>query len=497
MRRAAFAAVSVALAILLAVTAGCGRPALHIGSKNFTESVILGEILRLDLDERGVVAEHRRALGGSAILWRALLDGSIDVYPEYTGTLTQELLHDLPADAGIDALRARLKPLGIGLATPLGFDDSYALGVSQGTAQKLGLRTISDLRAHPELRYGLSSEFLDRGDGWRPLATAYGLAPQSLRGLDHDLAYRALAAGEIDVVDLYTTDAEIPYYRLQLLDDDRHHFPRYAAVLLYRLDALQRFPQLEPALAALAGRIDVVRMQAMNAAVKLDHRSDSAVAAAFLGRESGPGNDSMARRIAERTLEHLRLVGISLAAAALLGLPLGIVAARSRRLGRIALAGTSIVQTIPALAMFVFLIPLLGIGTAPAIVALGLYSLLPIVRNTVTGLHGIDPALRESAQVLGLPGGLRLRRIELPLAARTIVAGLSTAAVINVGTATLGALIGAGGYGQPIITGIRLDNLALILEGAIPAALLALLVQAAFSLLDRWLAPQDSGPGTG
>jgi osmoprotectant transport system permease protein len=205
----------------------------------------------------------------------------------------------------------------------------------------------------------------------------------------------------------------------------------------------------------------------------------------------------MARRIAERTLEHLRLVGISLAAAALLGLPLGIVAARSRRLGRIALAGTSIVQTIPALAMFVFLIPLLGIGTAPAIVALGLYSLLPIVRNTVTGLHGIDPALRESAQVLGLPGGLRLRRIELPLAARTIVAGLSTAAVINVGTATLGALIGAGGYGQPIITGIRLDNLALILEGAIPAALLALLVQAAFSLLDRWLAPQDSGPGTG
>jgi osmoprotectant transport system permease protein len=483
--------------MLLGPNTGCSGRTLRIGSKNFTESVVVAEILRLDLEGRGAVVEHRRALGGSAILWRALLDGGIDLYPEYTGTLTQELLHNVPADADLDTLRARLKTLGIGVSAPLGFEDSYALGVTQPTAQRLALNNISDLRSHPELRFGLSSEFLDRGDGWKPLAQAYGLAPRNLQGLDHDLAYRALAAGDIDVVDLYTTDAEIPYYKLQPLIDDRHHFPSYVAVVLYRLDAAKRFPQLEPALTSLAGRIDVMAMQAMNAAVKLDRRSETAVAAGFLGRKTTPDEDSMAQRIAQRTLEHLRLVTISLGAAALLGLPLGILAACSRRLGRIALAATSIVQTIPSLAMFVFLIPLLGIGTAPAIVALGLYSLLPIVRNTVTGLTGIDPALRDSAEALGLPWTVQLWRIELPLSARTIVAGLSTAAVINVGTATLGALIGAGGYGQPIITGIRLDDVGLILEGAIPAALLALLVQAGFSALDRWLAPSDAAMAPG
>lgn len=485
---------ALAIALVLAVgLLACGpvTPTLRIGSKNFTESVLIGEILRLDLDAAGVAVEHRRALGGSTILWRALQDGSIDLYPEYTGTLTQELLHGLPANAGLEALRARLAPLGLGLAAPLGFDDRYALAVRETLAARLGLRTISDLRGHPELRYGLSSEFLDRGDGWRPLAQAYGLAPATLRGLDHDLAYRALAAEETDVADVYTTDAEIAHDHLRVLADDRHHFPGYAAVVLYRLDAARRAPQLEMRLAALAGRIDEPRMQAMNAAVKLDHQPESAVAAAFLGRTPGSGEDSLLRRVARRTLEHLRLVAISLVAAVSIGLPLGIVAARSPRLGRLALALISVVQTIPSLAMFVFLIPLLGIGSAPAIVALGLYSLLPIVRNTITGLTTIDPALRESAEALGLPWAVRLWRIELPLAARTLVAGVSTAAVINVGTATLGALIGAGGYGQPIITGIRLDDVGLILEGAIPAALLALAVQAAFGLLDRALSPPD------
>ena len=159
-------------------------------------------------------------------------------------------------------------------------------------------------------------------------------------------------------------------------------------------------------------------------------------------------------------------------------------------MGQLVIGMTGILQTVPSLAMFVFMIPLLGIGTWPAIAALFLYSLLPIVRNTHAGLVGISPELRESAAALGLPTGVRLRRIELPLATRSILAGIKTAAVINVGTATLAALIGAGGYGQPILTGIRLDSVALILEGAVPAAILALLVQGMFEVIERWLTPR-------
>jgi osmoprotectant transport system permease protein len=131
------------------------------------------------------------------------------------------------------------------------------------------------------------------------------------------------------------------------------------------------------------------------------------------------------------------------------------------------------------------MIPLLGIGFKPSIAALFLYSLLPIVRNTYAGLQNIPPHIRESAEALGLPPQSRLWLVELPIASRTILAGIKTAAVMNVGFATLGALIGAGGYGQPILTGIRLDDIGLILQGAIPAAGLALLVQGLFEVAER------------
>jgi osmoprotectant transport system permease protein len=181
----------------------------------------------------------------------------------------------------------------------------------------------------------------------------------------------------------------------------------------------------------------------------------------------------------------LTLVGLSVGGAILLGLPLGIVAARRRRLRRLILGTTGLMQTIPSLALLVFMIPLFGIGTGPALVALVVYSLLPIVRNTVAGIDAIAAPLRESAAALGLTSRERLRLVELPLAMPSILAGVQTAAVIAVGTATLGALIGAGGYGQPILTGIRLDDTPLILEGAVPSALLALAVQGLFDVVER------------
>ncbi|HEU0277804.1 MAG TPA: glycine betaine ABC transporter substrate-binding protein [Rhodanobacteraceae bacterium] len=484
--------VALALATIVGagVDAGVAAPhALTIGSKNFTESVVLGEVARLAAREDGVDVEHRRALGGTRILWQALRDGDIDAYPEYTGTLTHELLHGVPGNASIAALRKRLAPLGVGITDSLGFADNYALGMRADEARRLHIRDISDLAAHPGLKLAFSNEFMQRADGWPGLKAAYHL-PLDARGMDHDLAYRALAAGAIDVTDLYSTDAEIAYYHLRVLDDNLGYFPKYDAVFLYRLDLDQRAPKFVAVLNGLAGRIDANQMRAMNKAVKIDGESETRVAADFLGVAAGAGGGTFWSHMARYTLQHLALVGISLSLAILISIPLGVLAARWRRLGQLVLGLTGILQTVPSLALFVFMIPLFGIGAEPAIAALFLYSLLPIVRNTHAGLTGIEPALLESAVALGLPPRVRLWRVELPLALRSILAGVKIAAVINVGTATLGALIGAGGYGQPILTGIRLDDVGLIMQGAIPAALLALLMQGVFEGIERALTPR-------
>ena len=463
---------------------------VHIGSKQFTESVILAEVARTRAHDAGIDVVHQPELGGTSILWRALQQGDIDAYPEYTGTLTQELLKNVPANADIATLRARLKPLGIGITESLGFNNTYAIGMRKEKANQLGIRRISDLRQHPSLQLGFSNEFMDRSDGWPGLRQRYGLPQKKVNGLDHSLAYRALASGAVDAIDLYSTDAEIPYYHLRTLDDDLHYFPRYEAVYLYRLDLLQRAPAFVAVLQKLTGRIDASAMRAMNAKVKLQGMKETQVAADFLGIRADSSSHGLWQRLLQRSAEHIKLVAISLGLAMLLAIPLGVLAARLRRTGQLVIGATGILQTVPSLAMFVFMIPLLGIGTWPAIAALFLYSLLPIVRNTHAGLVGIAPELSESAAALGLPSSVRLRRIELPLATRSILAGIKTAAVINVGTATLAALIGAGGYGQPIITGIRLDSVPLILEGAVPAALLALLVQGLFEGIERWLTPR-------
>ncbi|HEX7326889.1 MAG TPA: glycine betaine ABC transporter substrate-binding protein [Rhodanobacteraceae bacterium] len=487
------------LLLLLLVPLACGarpRPAagtptatVVVGSKNFTESVILGEIARLAAQARGVRVQDRPSLGGTRILWQALLHGDIDAYPEYTGTLTHELLHSVPSNASIADLRTRLKKLGIGITGSLGFSDNYALGMLASTARRLHIRSIGDLARHPALKLAFSNEFMHRADGWPGLKRAYRL-PQTARGMDHDLAYRALAAGAIDVTDLYSTDAQIAQYHLRVLDDNLHYFPTYQAVFLYRLDLQQRAPQFVAALDALAGTIDAEQIRAMNKAVQIDGKSPAAVAAHFLGVRPAANSAAFWPRLARYTVQHLALVGISMLLAIVIAVPLGVLATRQRQLGQVVLGLTGILQTVPSLALFVFMIPLFGIGAKPAIAALFLYSLLPIVRNTHAGLTGIAPSLLESAAALGLPAHVRLLRVELPLALRSILAGVKISVVINVGTATLGALIGAGGYGQPILTGIRLDSVPLIMEGAIPAALLALLMQGVFEIIERVLTPR-------
>ena len=479
--------------IIYVAPMSCIAQDIRIGSKVFTESVILGEIIAHLARETGASVHHHRQLGGTRILWDALLAGEIDIYPEYTGTISNEILsgEGLVTEKEIrDALGSR----GLAMTGPLGFNNTYAIGIRQETSDRLGISTISDLRKYPELTFGFGNEFLERGDGWPSLRTHYALPHIQVTGLDHDLAYRGLVSGSIDAMDVYTTDAAIAFYGIQILEDDLNHFPVYDAVLIYRGEWEESKSNIVKFVNKLEGRIDEATMAAMNARVKLDGLSETLVAAEFVADQFNVvvtvRKTSWFANFLVNTYEHLKLVGISLTAALVISVPLGVIAARWRKLGQVILTVVGIIQTIPSLALFVFMIPLVGIGGPPAILALFLYSLLPIVRNTHAGLTGIPPDIVEAAQAIGLPRLAQLRLIEIPMAGGMILAGIKTSAVINVGTATLGALIGAGGYGQPILTGIRLDDVGLILSGAVPAAVLALLVQGLFEVVERFVVPK-------
>jgi osmoprotectant transport system substrate-binding protein/osmoprotectant transport system permease protein len=485
--------------LVFALLLACGiAPAeaqqLQVGSKRFTESYILGELIVRTAGG----GEHKPGLGNTGILYAALKSGSIDLYPEYTGTIAKEILK-LEGKADLAALNRALAPLGFGVAVPLGFNNSYALAMREERAQALGVRKIGDLAKHPSLKLGLSQEFIGRADGWPGLKAAYGLQLATPSGLDHGLAYEAIGAGRIDVMDIYTTDAKIERFQLRALEDDRGFFPRYEAVLLYRLDVPKRFPEAWAKLQKLEKRIDERTMIRLNAAAELQGKS-FAEAAALLD------SDAKADKKSERTFisvmfgpdfwkltrEHLLLVFVSLAASIAVGIPLGILAHKVKPVTQLVLGVVGVIQTIPSLALFAFLIALLGvIGTLPALLALFLYALLPIVRNTHAGLEAIGRGMRQAALALGLERQDRLWRIEIPLAMPAILAGIKTSAVINVGTATIAAFVGAGGYGERIVSGLALNDNATLLAGAVPAAALALIVQGAFELGERrfgWMA---------
>ena len=499
------AAAILALAGALAIGNALAADTLVIGSKRFTESYILGEIVRMAVDGTTAV-QYKPGLGNTGIVFAALKAGSIDLYPEYTGTIAREIL-GLEGAPSIDDLNRALAPQGLGVAVPFGFNNTYALGMREDLAARLGIGRISDLARHPKLKFGLSPEFTGRADGWPGLAKRYALTQNPL-GLDHGLAYEAIAAGKIDVMDLYSTDAKIARYRLRVLEDDRGFFPRYEAVLIYRLDVPARFPQAWRALQGLAGRIDEQRMIRLNAAAEIEGRTFAQAAGEFFKETAPPGSRAENKRgliaamfaddFARLTREHLVLVFASLVTAVVLGVPLGVLAAKIDASAQPILGAVGVIQTIPSLALLAFLITLLGtIGTLPALAALFLYALLPIVRNTYTGLAGVGRGMRQAALALDLSATDQLRLIELPLAMPSVLAGIKISAVINVGTATIAAFIGAGGYGERIAAGLALNDNTMLLAGALPAAALALLVQAFFEVCERafgrrWRAGQVS-----
>lgn len=470
-----------------------------VASKKFPESNILGAMATKLINEAGVKATQKADMGSTGIVWDALKGGGITIYPEYTGTLWQEILK-LESKPSMTTMRADVAKFGIGITDPLGYNNGYVLVMKEDRAEKLGINSISDLAKYPQLKVGIDPEYLGRKDGWKPLTRTYGLHFDDVRSIDHGLVYAAIDRGDLDLTDGYGTDGEIVDYKLRVLDDDKGYFPTYYAVFLYRLDAPKAALD---AIRKLESKINDEQMRQMNVAVRksgdhsaiaakflLDHNIKAAVTASTPSIESA--EESTAAKVTGYTLVHLKLVGISLFIAILIGLPLGIVASKPGILSTAILSTVGIIQTIPSLALLGLLVPIsfLGISMWTAIVALFLYSLLPIVRNTATGIQNIALPIRESAAALGLEPNAQLTKVFLPMASRTILAGIKTAAVINVGTAALAALIGAGGLGEPMINGLSRNDTSTILLGAIPAAALALLVQLLFEGLDKVLIPK-------
>jgi osmoprotectant transport system permease protein len=500
------------LLLLLAIQAAPSRPVV-IASKPFGESYVLAEIFAQLLEARGVAVDRRPGLGATEIAFQALRSGAIDVYPEYTGTGLLAILGEPPKRDPREVYdrvsREFRRRWSIRWLPPLGFENTYAIAVRRETAERYRLETLSDLaRVGPELRAGLTADFIGRPDGLPGLARAYGLRFAEVRALLPAVKYQALAAGKVDVIDGYSTDGLIARYDLVVLEDDRRFFPPYEAAALVGRGLAERRPDAIAALTELSARLDVAAMRGLNRRLEVEGEPVERVAADALadlgltalvgepattveGHRQGLARYLLDRRrdLLQMTARHLLLVALSLAAAVAVAVPLGVGLERFSRGAETTVRAVGLLQTIPGIALIAFMIPLLGIGVLPAVVALFLYSLYPILRNTWTGVRDAAPDAVAAATALGMTPGQVLRHVRLPLASPVIMAGIRTAGVINVGTATLAAFIGAGGLGDPIAAGLALSDTHMILSGAIPAALLALGVDALLGGVERVVRP--------
>jgi osmoprotectant transport system permease protein len=462
-----------------------------VGGKIFTESYVLGEIAAQSIEAASSVPVDRKlGMGSTGILFEALKSGAIDVYPDYTGTLAEAILKRPELKSEQEIARG-LEPFGLVISASLGFNNTYALAVTAAFAKQHNLRTIGDLKAiQSNVRAAFSYEFMDRQDGYAGVAARYQLNfnPQNVNRMEHSLSFQAIADNAVDVIDVYSTDAKIKKFDLKLLEDDRGYFPVYQAVWVARRSFVETHPQEWQVLKRLEGKINEQSMVDMNAAADLDKEPFPKIASQFLGAEA-PHTESLLQKIGQRTREHLWLVGVSLLFSLLVGIPLGVLAVRFQAAGQGILIVSALIQTVPSLALLCFLIPVFGVGAKPALAALCLYSLLPVVLNTFTGVRAVDPVHLENARAFGLNQRQVLFRIVLPLASPTMLAGVKTATIVSIGTATLAALVGAGGYGAPIISGLSLNDVPTILTGAIPAAAMALVAHGIFELLGLVLIP--------
>lgn len=476
------------IAIFLAAwtTAVTAEEPIVVGSKIFTESYILGEAAAQIIEGvHGVPPRRRLGMGSTGMLFESLKNGAIDVYPDYSGTLAETILKR-PELRSLDEIRAELAKLGLTMSDSLGFNNTYALAVKEDFAVKNNLTSISDLqRVQDKIRVAFSYEFMDRQDGFAGMVARYRLnfAPAKISRMEHSLVYQAIDNGAVDIIEVYSTDANIARFGLRVLTDDAHYFPNYQAVWVATQTFVDAHPSEWKSLRDVEGKISEAAMRKMNASADLNKEGFATIAGRLLGTGKTQSEGRL-DQVLDRTREHLWLVGLALLFSIVVGVPLGIAAARFQATGQFILVFSALIQTIPALALLCFLIPVFGVGAKPALVALCLYSLLPVVLNTFTGIRGLDPKHIENAKAFGLSRLQILRYVTLPMASPTILAGIKTAAVVSVGTATLAALVGAGGYGALIVTGLSLNDIPLILTGAIPAAGMALMVHLGFAVAE-------------
>lgn len=516
------AALSVACVSPRAVRAQrpADRFAVVVASKPFGESFLLAEMFAQLLEADGIAVTRRPGLGATEVAFEALRTNAVDVYPEYTGTGLLAVLGDSMTTAMREDPRrlfARVsdefeRRYGVRWLPPLGFENGYAIAVRRETAARYRLRTLSDLaREARSLQAGFTSDFIGRSDGLVGLQSFYDLTLRGVRPLAPAVKYQALAAGAIDVIDGYSTDGLLARFDLVTLIDDRRFFPPYEAAALVSPRIRTGRPDVIAALSRLSGRLTEEDVRRWNAQIEVERLPIDEVARAALRELAlvGAANPSevtiagsagadgflayaWAGRADTRRLigEHLVLVGVALLAAILLAVPLGVLLARTPRTAAWVMQGLGVVQTIPSLALLAFMIPLLGIGVVPALVALWLYALLPIARATLSGVTAADPEAVAASEALGTTAWQRLWWVQLPLATPAVLAGVRTSAVITVGAATLAAFIGAGGLGEPIITGLGLADSRLVLSGALPAAALAVIVDLALAAVERAVTPR-------
>lgn len=473
--------MKIILAFFLSFT--CKAQEIKVGSKAFTEGYLLAEYISQYLEiNNKIKIERKFGLGSTGIVVEAIKNDEIDLYPEYTGTITKDILKSKKA-LSIDEINRELEPMGLVISQSLGFNNTYALAMSRETAEKLGIQKLSQLSKVKKLRFAFSHEFMGRSDGWDGLAKTYNLRSVRPESMQHNLAYQALKEKKVDVIEVYTTDAAIDRMDLTILKDDRMYFPSYFAVLLARLEWVASHPDLWRTLKTLENKIDERKMISLNSQVEIDKKTFVSVISELLGNQTTKA--PVQNILWQKTLEHLVLVLIPLFFAIIIGIPLGFWSFHSPKASHFLVSLTGIFQTIPSLALLCFLIPVFGVGWKPALVALFLYSLLPIVLNTLGGLRAIPRSLHESATVLGLSGREKTWKINLPLAYPSIMVGIQNALITGIGTATLAALIGAGGYGQLIVTGLAVNDISKIIQGAWPAAAMALFFQILFSLIHK------------
>ncbi len=496
-----------------------GRRPIVVASKPFGESYVLAEMFAQLLERSGRTVQRRPGLGATEVAFSANRTGAIDVYPEYVGTGLIAILGDSVSAAMRDdprvafahvATRSRSR-FGVHWLAPLGFQNGYAIAVRRETATQYKLRTLSDLAASSaRLTAGFTSDFIGRSDGWPGLRGAYGITLGDIRPLAPAVKYEAIASRAVDIIDGYATDGLLSKYDLVTLQDDRHFFPPYEAAAIVSARLMSDDPGAVATLASLSGRLSEAQMRASNRAIEVERRpipdvAREALTAVGLGDSASTPGISAAtpavttgfwrfmyqRRVETLRLaaEHLRLVLLALLAASAIAVPLGLWLVNRATLSEVVMQGLGVVQTIPGLALLAFMIPVLGIGSLPAFVALFVYALLPIARATIAGLRIADPEAAAAVQAMGATPRQALLWVQLPLAAPIVLSGIRTAAVLTIGTATLAAFIGGGGLGEPIVTGLGLADMRLVLSGAIPAAVLAVTVDALLALAERLVAP--------